>query len=281
MSEQRAVWSEFWRGAAIDGCTLAFPAPARAQIADGWRTRLSQDHKGRLLDVACGKGAVLALARALGFAEVTGVDIVALDTLGDAGSAIIGGVDAAALPFADASFDVVVSQFGIEYAGLDAAGAEAARVCGERLLLLTHAAEGIVVAHAREQVAQARWLAEQGATARLIAHFTTPSTASCADIDRLLAASAARAQDDENITLLESFYRTAVAAQDATDPLRQVSQLSEGIVAHAGRMGAMIDAAPTQAALEALAHRLEAQGFAVTITEEGPPLIGRWLEAGR
>lgn len=59
-----------------------------------------------------------------------------------------GGIDAHALPFGDGSFDLVVSQFGLEYCG-PAAWAEAVRVLapGGRLLMVCHHAGSAAVQH--------------------------------------------------------------------------------------------------------------------------------------
>jgi SAM-dependent methyltransferase len=272
------AWSAYWRDADVDGCTAAFPIEARNRIANSWRRRL-EPHRGQtLLDIACGKGAVLAIARALGVDGVTGVDLAEVDA---ADGAVRTGIDARNLPFAAASFDVVVSQFGVEYAGLEAAGVEAARVCRARLLLLTHAAEGPVVAHARDQVAQVEWLQGQDAVGRLATHFRAPTPAKAADIDRLLAACVTRAGADQNVSVLESFYRTAIALQDHADPARELEHFAHEMTEHAERLRTMIAAAPTRAALAGLVRLLESRGFMAVVEEEGTPPIGYWLDARR
>jgi SAM-dependent methyltransferase len=272
------AWGAYWRDADVDGCTAAFPIEARDRIASGWRERL-EPHSGQtLLDVACGKGAVLAIARGLGVDRVTGVDLA--ETHAGEGS-VRTGIDARELPFAGASFDIVVSQFGVEYAGLEAAGMEAARVCRGRLLLLTHAAEGPVVAHARDQVAQVEWLQAERAVDRLVTHFRAPTFATAADIDQLLAACVTRAGADQNVSVLESFYRTAIALQDRLDPAMELERLAHELSAHAERLRAMIAAAPTRAALAGLARLLEFRGFTAVFEEEGTPPIGYWLDARR
>jgi SAM-dependent methyltransferase len=277
-AEQETTWTRYWRDAGVDGCTAAFPPEARDRIANGWRRRLATHAGDTLLDVACGRGAVLAIARTLGISSLTGVDLAEIDG-GD--PVIMTRIDARRLPFDANSFDVVVSQFGAEYAGLEAAGLEAARVCGARLVLLTHAAEGPVVAHASDQIAQIEWLRDERAVERLGAHFHAPSPASAGDIDRLLAACVARAGESQNVAVLEGFYRTAIALQDVPDPQGELAQLAQDLAAHAERMRTMIAAAPNRDALVGLAQLLEERGFTVTIDDEGTPPIGRWLDARR
>ncbi len=90
----------------------------------------------RVLDVACGSGTA-ALAAARRFGEVTGIDFVpALLERGRERAAaerlmveFLDG-DAEALPFVDASFDVVLSTFGVMFApDQPRAAAELLRVC--------------------------------------------------------------------------------------------------------------------------------------------------------
>ena len=106
-----------------------------------------------LLDVGTGSGGNIAIPAALRGAKVTGIDITA-DLLeharrraADAGVEVewLEG-DAAELPFADASFDRVVSTFGAMFAPDHAkAAAELARVCrhGGRIAMTTWASDGM------------------------------------------------------------------------------------------------------------------------------------------
>ncbi len=97
---------------------------------------LSRTPRGRVLDLACGNGAVTGFAlNATAPSEgrtplVVGVDtsIAALKDLRTRFTSVLAvASDARRTPFGDRSFDVVSSQFGIEYAGIEAV-AEAARL---------------------------------------------------------------------------------------------------------------------------------------------------------
>ena len=89
-----------------------------------------------LLDVACGSGQLGLIAARRG-AKVTGIDIAANSILAARGRAAAEGLDAhfdegdaEALPYADASFDVVASIFGAMFAPRpELAAAETLRVC--------------------------------------------------------------------------------------------------------------------------------------------------------
>lgn len=121
---QRRAWSTF---APIENitCTAAPRLVRFAAIREG----------SRVLDVGCGTG-VVALTAAHAGAKVTGIDLTPELLVRARENTAIAGVDvdwhegdAEALPFPDASFDVVVSQFGHMFAPRpDVAIAEMLRV---------------------------------------------------------------------------------------------------------------------------------------------------------
>jgi SAM-dependent methyltransferase len=98
--------------------------------------RLGVKAGASLLDVACGSGQLGLIAARRG-AKVTGIDIAANSILAARGRAAAEGLDAhfdegdaEALPYADASFDVVASIFGAMFAPRpELAAAETLRVC--------------------------------------------------------------------------------------------------------------------------------------------------------
>lgn len=115
-----------------------------------WRSALKETRSGAyVLDVACGGGSISKRA------DPTRVHIFGLDVARSAlvewrkacqGEAVL--ASAAAMPYRDAAFDFVGSQFGGEYAGLLNAVHEGARVLapGGRLLWLVHCAGGALEA---------------------------------------------------------------------------------------------------------------------------------------
>lgn len=274
--DSAALWSAFWRTSARDGSTAAFPPAAQQQIREGWRRLLEGRRPDtRMLDIACGRGAVLALGAAAGIQARTGVDIAQIDAIAENGEHILGGIDARDLPFEDATFDMVVSQFGIEYAGLAEAMTEAARVsCGEIAVLL-HAADGAVVAQASEQASQAVWIDEEldgfGAIARR-----------GSDLSTVLARVASRTGSERNTALLEAFYINAQALATQADPAPLVAFATEWR-AHAARMLDLVRAAPSCDEATAAAAMLGDRGFVTDLTElciDGM-LVGRWLVGRR
>jgi SAM-dependent methyltransferase len=106
-----------------------------------------------VLDVACGSGQVALIAARRG-ARATGVDIAANSIAAARGRATSEGLeatfdegDAEALPYADGSFDLVVSIYGAMFAPQpDLVAAELLRVCrqGGRIAMANWTAEGFV-----------------------------------------------------------------------------------------------------------------------------------------
>ena len=134
-----AVQGELWGAKARDWAEIQEPAwtPVFVQALD-----LAGVAAGtRLLDVGCGAGGALALARARG-ADVTGLDasepLVAVARARLPGARIEVG-EMEELPFADGAFDIVSAINAFQFAGdLGRALAEAGRVCrpGGTVLML-------------------------------------------------------------------------------------------------------------------------------------------------
>jgi ubiquinone/menaquinone biosynthesis C-methylase UbiE len=127
MNEPRSVaadWEPFWRGSA----DVAALQQSGGQLAEVWQRLFEQQLKNRapqnLLDVASGNGAVTLLAlQVLPELSCCGLDLstVALQQYRQRCNGALGIVgDSCQMPFGDAAFDLVVSQFGFEYAGAGA-----------------------------------------------------------------------------------------------------------------------------------------------------------------
>ena len=280
VSGSAGLWGLFWREAGIDGCTEAFPAKVSNVIAHRWQALFSGASSGsHVLDIGCGRGAVLDHARRAGLAGMSGVDLAVLPP---GPFDIRSGINAAALPFADRGFSIVTSQFGIEYAGLAIAGAEAARVADANLWLLLHAAEGPVVAQGSAQVAQIAWLSDGlGYFVRLRRHILQPTATTAADITAMRAAIVTEAESAENTTLLEAVWQAVPTLLEGADSLPAINRLAADLAAHGKRLEAMVTAAPSRAATDALATFIRGIGFEVRIEDLGSPPAARWLIATR
>lgn len=290
----RELWADFWAEAELHGCTAQFPVDVQRSLERKWRDLFAALPAGAsLLDIGCGRGALLDLAGASGAlqrnVEAVGVDLATADCLDGEGFHIRGGVDATALPFPDLSFDCVVSQFGVEYAGLQAATAEAGRVGRDRLMLLTHAAEGVVAAQSAEQARQiASLVGERGLDKRLrdaLLGGTLREAISRArgEIGQMIGKA-------ENTGLLDQLYLSVgelgrAASTMADAEIADAIEFMFGQLArHGARMDAMAAAAPDRAGVEAAVALLVAKGFDAAVVPQlssRGDLVGYWVEARR
>ena len=156
-SEPRPVidsWDTYWAGAQA---SAAFSGGGTTDplVLEFWDDLLGDilEHRDapRIIDIASGNGAVIESA-----VRVYGENLPDFTCLDTSESAIrmlqkrfpgVRGVvaDAADSPFDAESFDVVVSQFGVEYAGIDAIGTIARLVApGGVLALLVHHRDGLI-----------------------------------------------------------------------------------------------------------------------------------------
>lgn len=166
-------WTLYWRADNQDSCVAAATprdAEALSQIWQRFAARLTAG--ARVLDLATGNGTVaLALLRGNGSLRITGVDKADIDPLRFLSSPgplhavqFAGAIDICSLPFEPGSFDVLTSQFGIEYAPLAEAVRSAAAVLrsGGRLNFLMHHAESEIVAPTRAKMREMAGLLQAG-----------------------------------------------------------------------------------------------------------------------
>jgi SAM-dependent methyltransferase len=166
-----AEWSRYWARETSGACLPGAPPAVQDALIGTWKRFFgarfaafgSQSAGLRVLDVASGGGSVLKILLESGKDRV-GIGIDAAD-VGPAAAAlgVRGGIDAHALPFAEASFDIVTSQFGLEYCRR-AAWAAAARVLvpGGHMLLICHHRESAAVLHNGRRLAAMQALADAG-----------------------------------------------------------------------------------------------------------------------
>lgn len=165
-----ASWTRYWSSGALHSCAGSFAGNYDGAIADFWRDAFSGlTGATRVLDVATGNGPLPRMLLGLDGCPDSGCRIDAIDLAQLSPQWVPGlpadkrnrlalhsGVMAESLPFDAASFDLVISQYGIEYADPDKAFVEAARVLkpGGRLRLVMHHAESVLVNKGRVEVGQ-------------------------------------------------------------------------------------------------------------------------------
>lgn len=189
MATQETAWTTYWQANRLDSCIVrqGHQEEDAQAIFEFWQAFAAEMPEGsNLLDLATGNGAVafrlLEAAKRMGKEiSINAVDLADIRPeafLRDYGEQarlidFHGHVDICALPFADQSFDGVVSQFGFEYADQAKAVSELVRVLkpGGRFQFLMHHTEGALVAPNVAQIAEIDALLRQGGLVDLIEQF--------------------------------------------------------------------------------------------------------------
>ncbi|HEV2748645.1 MAG TPA: class I SAM-dependent methyltransferase [Allosphingosinicella sp.] len=315
-------WDQYWHYDRIASCfDDAGSTNYEDVVAAGWRGFFGSLPAGAaILDLCTGNGALPLIASQVSRNEgrdfaITGVDYAAIDPekyvarLAEQLKAIafLGGVRAEQLPFAAASFDAVVSQYGIEYTDLPRSLAEARRVIrpAGQVRLVMHAAEGAVAKGAKRQIEDADFLLETvdlpGAAQRCFEAVTAVERSPAASAGERDAAAAsvaaftaaleraagyvAAATDPRMVrnsgeVLLDTYRRRRHFDRDQLTA--KVDEVRGAILAHRGRVTALRDAAVSRAEAAGVASRLvsfgagEARSFALARRGE---LIGHVVEA--
>jgi ubiquinone/menaquinone biosynthesis C-methylase UbiE len=147
MDHAASAWTHYWQTGQVHSCINSNSSDG-AELAALWQTLAEQLPQGaRVLDLATGNGAVAELfASTNPTLKITGVDQaeIAPETTR---VSYQGQINITQLPFADASFDMVTSQFGFEYASPLEAAREAARVLavdGQLCFLMHHPRSAVV-----------------------------------------------------------------------------------------------------------------------------------------
>ncbi len=286
MTERAAAdWSNYWQGrtAGESGEALAGARierdPALSGFWAGVFAEASPD--ARIIDLACGAGSALRAAKAAGLSNLTGVDVSegAILALNTALPGVRGLVASAAnTRLEDGGFDIVVSQFGFEYAGAKPAALEAIRLAapGARFAAIAHMADSPIALECRSNLERTRAIETTGfvAAARhlfeAIFSGNAARTQQAAQAFRSVEATLARlCQDDaaHRNGLAGHLYagtkqlyqrRSAYILSDITSWL---DSMSGEIEAYAGRMTSMLDAALSETAARNLLDVFAAAGW--------------------
>jgi SAM-dependent methyltransferase len=317
----RWVWDRYWQADRIASCFDGAGATNYGDaVAAGWRDFLSDLPNGaRIIDLCTGNGAIAVLAAAVSKDKDKGFSITAVDQADidppayvtrnrDEMAAIefVGQTNVEDLPFPDASFDVAISQYGIEYSDLARSLPELVRVLarGGRVRLVVHAAEGVVAKNAKAGIADADMLTNGidllGASRRCFEAVAavergdgSPSAQERAqDAFNTFRAALKRTRDylpqafdkvmvqNSGGVMLDAFQARHRVGYDAV--FAKVDTVEKEILAHRGRIQALLDCALDEAGAEALARQLRDAG-ATEVThqplESDEGLIGHVVTA--
>ena len=152
-------WSPFWSNPTITSFGNLFPSNYDGLMLEFWKRQSCGDLQ-RVVDLACGNGALTWIANDLlnsgsGRTRITGVDLAAIDPFKALGRRagdyplvdFIGSTAIERLPFEEASIDLVISQYGVEYSDLDKTIPEIGRVlkASGKIGLILHDKESVIV----------------------------------------------------------------------------------------------------------------------------------------
>lgn len=142
-------WSEYWQNESATGeCFVNEKGEKNPELAEFWHGKFSYAKPDNVLDIASGAGSIFVNNNALDNANLYALDFsgVALMHLQQkVPRCKVVQASATHIPFRHESFDYLVSQFGIEYAGIDAiVGSWKYLSDGGRLTYLSHIRNGFI-----------------------------------------------------------------------------------------------------------------------------------------
>ena len=182
----RDEWARFWARGSLTTFEGHFRDNYDAEILDFWRAEFARLADGAVIvDLATGNGAVPLLAARFAREQgktfaITGVDNAVIDAdrvraarpeleQDLAAVSLAGETPLEETGLAEASADLVTSQYGFEYGDTAAGAGEAARILrpGGRLAMIVHHHESAILAQAREGLRQVALCLEEEGFVRL------------------------------------------------------------------------------------------------------------------
>jgi SAM-dependent methyltransferase len=242
--EMQTAWTQYWKTGNLESLPEDQAAGRLGALESAWKEFFSQLPEGaRLLDLATGGGDVLRRAISAGRNfRIAGVDIADLSAVNATlpGVELAGHTELSHLPFADAAFDAVTSQFGIEYADAAAATAEAMRVLvpGGRGHFVLHHAGGAIT----ESVA-----------ANLAADRAVFAGSNAFQLGRTIFELRQRAARSAEIALADAAFQNAVGTLQSRVGNDRAFGTARNLVGFLTRLAGAPDALPPSEAL----HRMD------------------------
>lgn len=316
-AHSRDHWENYWDGAGDQGDArdAAVTGAGRSEaFQSAWRAffeHINAQQNGakitglRLMDLACGGGVVTDIAlSALAAARLEQSCLIGADyslsaarrysaKFRSSGAAAAVGVvgDALVLPFRSGSVDVVVSQFGLEYAG-PVAVAEASRLLAANgeMMCLTHYRSGAIERECSEnlRIADEILSSEVLTIARVVFAKSDDLEAmqrltGALETLRIIAQESPVSAGNRLLTRLSADLRRLVARRAAFDPREVIGWLDANaaeISMYRDRMLSMTGAALDDAQTGAIINHWKSDGLEVeepvAITMEGAPAPSAW-----
>jgi len=238
---ETSIWNDYWHSDRLCSFEESGAINYREEFAAGWRSYFEAlPDAASILDLCTGNGAIAVMAAEAGLRtgkhfRIVGVDAADINPYlyvtkhRDELAAIEfrPATPVESLPWPVASFDAVVSQFGIEYSDLQQSISELARLVAPNgsARLILHAAEGAVVQRSMRAIEEIDFLLHEVDLAGKEQRCLRAMAEVERNMDRSARAlSAARAS---SAVLREAFRETSQRIATATDP---------GMLRNSGRM---------------------------------------------
>lgn len=253
-SKRESVWTRHWDTGVTHSCGRSYATRYGGALADFWRPVFGRcSSSDRVLDIATGNGALPRLAVALHPDRhycVDAVDIASIrpDWLADlpltqrSRIQLHAGVSSERLPFEAGCFDLVVSQYGIEYSEMALSLPEVQRVLSAagRLAFLAHHHASRPVTLAAIEIAHLDWLlGESGLLAAAEPMFSLIAQASTAASRERLANDPRAEAARERFNAAQDALR-ARGSGDGADVLFEAQDAIAAMLELAARAGAAL-----------------------------------------
>jgi SAM-dependent methyltransferase len=292
-SQVAEVWNNYWQGGPNDAASAGRGArhPIILSFWDEYfRAIKDQYETPKIIDIASGNGAIVNCAKIAFGAQP--VDFTCLDVSSSAISLVkqlfpgVHGVvaDAGSIPLDSGRYDIATSQFGIEYAGLDAID-EVTRLIapGGQLALLLHSRPGAIYAQCSTSLKAIENLQESMFIPHAITLFEEGFSA-VRGADRAKYEAAGR-QFQIAIRKVESIFdqhgqhvadgtivkffndilnvHSRIQYCDPSEVLNWLNKMQSQVQAFAGRMASMCNVAIDAKVFDELCERIRAQKFEI------------------
>jgi len=275
-------WSDYWQNSGPSGEVFVNrEGKKNPQLTDFWRNQCDSLQAGaRIVDLAAGAGSVLSH-----LGEGT-FELHATDLSPDAARlhaqrlpiAAVTVSSALCLPYASSSFDLVTSQFGIEYAGIEAfpEAARLVRVAG-RMVMLCHYRDGFIDRRNKDLLGGANAARQSDFVDRAMAltraAFGTSrktfdaARARFAPAERELAETLTQFKSGVHAHLYRGFQQLFERRQayDESDIVTWLEAIDREIDTNLERLTAMRSAALSEREMNLVAGRLRGHGFEASV----------------
>jgi SAM-dependent methyltransferase len=252
LERRSAVWTRHWSSGAAHSCVGSFDDTYAGALRAHWSGALSSVQDGhRILDIATGSGALPRLITTLIPERSVTIDAIDIATIEWRWTAelpaacrnqinVHPGRSAEQLPFEDERFDLIASQYGLEYSQLDLAVPELLRVLapGGRVALLMHHAASRPVTLAAVEIGHLDWLLSADGLLAATRGMLEPMARAATPQGRAtLAGDAAAEAAREAFNAAQDVLRGRAESPDGADVLFEARDAAAGLLGIAAQQG--------------------------------------------